>query len=148
MNHKNIALWEPLSDFVVARDDFDRFLNRFLGFDSACRECNWMPAVDVSEVNGSLKIKAEIPGVNKEDIKVLVKNGYLTISGEKKQEKETKEQSYHRIERYYGQFCRSIALPPDVEAEKVKAVYNDGILNIEIPKPASMKAKDIDVEVK
>lgn len=148
MNEKNLILWQPLSDLVNARSDFDRFLDRFLGVHPDFQETSWMPAVDIAEVDGHLEIKAEIPGMKKEDIKVTVKNGYLMISGEKKQEKEEKDQSYHRVERYYGQFCRSIALPSDVEADKVKAEYKDGVLNIEIPKPDSMKSKNIDVQVK
>ncbi|OGC42846.1 hypothetical protein A2Y85_06165 [candidate division WOR-3 bacterium RBG_13_43_14] len=148
MNDRNLTLWEPLSDLVSNRSDFDRFLNRFFGHDPDVQETYWMPAIDIAEINGHLKIKAEIPGMKKEDIKVSVKNGYLTISGEKKQEKETKEPSYHRVERYYGQFCRSIALPADVEADKVKAEYKDGLLNIEIPKPESMQPKNVEIEVK
>ena len=148
MNERNLALWQPLSDLVSSGSDFDRFLERVFGYSPVIQETNWMPAVDIAEVNGHLKIKAEIPGMKKEDLKVSVKNGYLMISGEKKQEKETKESSYHRVERYYGQFCRTIALPSDVEADKVKAEYKDGVLNIEIPKPESMKSRDVDVEVK
>ncbi len=148
MNDRNLALWEPFSDLVSVRGDFDRLLNRFFGLSPEMQYTYWLPAIDITEVDGHLKIKAEIPGMSKEDIKVSVNNGYLMISGEKKQEKETKESSYHRVERYYGQFCRSIALPSDVEAEKVKAEYKDGVLNIEIPKPESMKSKDVEIKVK
>ncbi|MBN2619816.1 Hsp20/alpha crystallin family protein, partial [candidate division WOR-3 bacterium] len=92
--------------------------------------------------------KAELPGMTKEDIKVTVKDNILSLSGERKQEKETKEKTFHRIERYYGSFCRNIRLPESVEADQVKATYKDGVLNIVLPKPESAKPKKIDVDVK
>jgi HSP20 family protein len=108
----------------------------------------WRPSIDIEESNGNLMVKAEIPGMDKKDIKVVVKDDMLTISGERKRENETKEKTFHRIERSYGQFRRMIRLPAEVDAEKVKATYKDGVLNVTLPKPESMKPKNIDVEIK
>jgi HSP20 family protein len=104
--------------------------------------------VDIEENNESILVRAEIPGMTKDDIKVSVQGNMLTIMGERKQESETKNKTYHRVERSYGKFSRMITLPTDVEADKVKANYKDGILSITLPKPEAVKPKHIDVEIK
>jgi HSP20 family protein len=146
--NKSIARWEPFKELVSLRGDFDRFFESFFGGLPVVQEDLWAPVVDIVENNGNIEVKAELPGMSKEDIKVTVKDNILSLSGERKQEKETKEKTYHRIERFYGSFCRNIPLPESVEADKVKASYKDGVLNIILPKPASAKPKKIDVEVK
>jgi len=145
---KNIAKWEPFRDLVSLRSDFDRLFESFFGGLPAVQEDLWAPVVDIIENNGNIEVKAELPGMSKDDIKVTVKDDILSLSGERKQEKEIKEKTYHRIERFYGSFCRNIQLPESVEADKVKATYKDGVLNILLPKPVSAKPKKIDVEVK
>jgi HSP20 family protein len=146
--NKNLAQWEPLRDLVSLRGDFDRLFESFFGVSPVAQENIWAPVVDIAENNGNIEVKAELPGMNKEDIKVTVKDNVLSLSGERKQEKETKEKTYHRIERYYGSFCRNIQLPESVEADKVKATYKDGVLNIVLPKPETAKPRKIDVDVK
>jgi HSP20 family protein len=93
-------------------------------------------------------IKAEIPEVKKEDVKVTVDNSILTIRGERKQEKEEKDKKYHRIERYYGSFTRSFTLPDNVDESKIEASFKDGMLNLQIPKTEEVKPKAIEVKVK
>ncbi len=145
---KNVMkLWEPFQDLVRLDDEFDRW------YDSVFRkffspERVWVPAIDIAENDGNIEIRAEIPGMNKEDLKVVVEGDVLSISGERKKESETKDKKYHRIERYYGKFNRIINLPYAVESDKVKAQYKDGILTITLPKPESAKSKEIEVEVK
>jgi HSP20 family protein len=108
---------------------------------------DWVPSVDVSETDGEYQIKAEIPDVKKEDVKVTVEDGVLTIQGERKHEKEEKGKKYHRVERSYGSFIRSFTLPDLVDEEKVKAEFKDGVLNLQLPKPEKAKPKAIEVTV-
>jgi HSP20 family protein len=108
---------------------------------------DWAPSVDVSETEGEYQIKAEIPDVKKEDVKVTLEDGVLTIQGERKQEKEVKGKRYHRVERSYGRFVRSFTLPDVIDEEKVKAEFKDGILNLALPKSEKAKPKAIEVTV-
>jgi HSP20 family protein len=108
---------------------------------------DWVPSVDVSETNGEYQIKAEIPDVKKEDVKVTLEDGVLTIQGERKQEKEDKGKKYHRVERTYGSFVRSFTLPDLVDEEKVKAEFKDGILKLQLPKSEKARPKAIEVKV-
>lgn len=147
MNDKSMKRWEPFRDLVTMRDDMDRLFDVFFGVQPQDMEDLWRPAIDIEENNGNLMVRAEIPGMKKEDIKVSVKEDMLTISGERKRENETKDKTFHRIERSYGQFRRMIRLPATVDADKVKATYKDGVLNVTLPKPESMKPKNIDVEI-
>jgi HSP20 family protein len=99
-------------------------------------EGEWMPRVDVYQKNASLMVKAELPGMTKEDIKVEMDDGDLVISGERKSESEVREEDYYRVERAYGSFYRRLQIPFEVKIEQIKANYKDGVLEIEIPKPA------------
>jgi len=108
---------------------------------------DWMPVVDISESDGEYLIKAELPEVKKEDVKVTVEDGVLTIQGERRQEKEEKGKRYHRVERSYGSFVRSFTLPESVDEGGVKAEYKDGVLNLHLPKSEKVKPKAIDVKV-
>jgi HSP20 family protein len=106
----------------------------------------WIPAVDVAETEDAINVKVEAPGVKKDDIKISVTNNVLTVRGEKKMEKETSEENYHRIERVYGSFVRSLELPTVVRANKVKASFKDGVLTIVLPKSEEVKPKEIAIE--
>lgn len=108
---------------------------------------DWVPSVDISETEGEYQIKAEIPDVKKEDVKVTVEDGVLTIQGERKYEKEEKGKKYHRVERSYGSFIRSFTLPDLVDEAKVKAEFKDGVLNLQLPKSVKAKPKSIEVTV-
>ncbi|UCF71665.1 MAG: Hsp20/alpha crystallin family protein [candidate division WOR-3 bacterium] len=148
MNDRKMKLWEPFSELVTMRNDVDRLFDTFFGRENESYENYWRPAIDIEENNGNLMVRAEIPGMSKEDIKVAVKDNMLTISGERKRENESKDKTYYRVERCYGQFQRMIRLPTEVDADKVKATYKDGVLHVTLPKPESMKPKQIDVEIK
>jgi HSP20 family protein len=108
---------------------------------------DWVPSVDVSETDGAYQIKAEIPDVKKEDVKVTLEDGVLTIQGHRKQEKEETGKKYHRVERSYGSFVRSFTLPDLVDEENVKAEFKDGVLNLQLPKSEKAKPKAIEVKV-
>ncbi len=146
---KNVLkLWEPFQDLVRFDDEFESLYDTMARRFFTPELKTWMPVIDIAENNGNIEVRAEIPGVNKEDLKVTVDGDVLSISGERKKETETKDKKFHRIERYYGKFCRTINLPYTVEMDKVKASYKDGVLNITLPKPESAKTKEIEVEVK
>ena len=111
-------------------------------------ECRWCPAVDISENDDNLFIDVEIPGMKKEDIQISLENGVLSLKGEKKQDKEIKEENYHRWERNYGSFARSFELPVQVQSDKIKASYQKGVLHIELPKAEEIKPREIPIEVR
>ena len=108
---------------------------------------DWAPPVDVQETDKEYLIKAELPEVKKEDVKVDVLDGVLTIEGERTQEKEEKGKKFHKVERSYGKFVRQFALPTEVDAAKVQAEFKDGMLNVHLPKTAVAKPKAIEVKV-
>jgi len=107
----------------------------------------WVPPVDIYETEDSLVFRAELPGVTKEDITVEVKDNTLTLKGDKRFEKDVKEENYHRVERAYGAFQRAFTLPGMVEQDKVKAKFKDGILEIVLPKAEKAKPKQVKVEI-
>jgi len=148
MADKYMSRWEPFRDMLSLRADMDRLFSSLFGGAYEEREGMWAPIVDIEEDNDSIMVKAEIPGMKKEDIKVSVQSNILTITGERNRESETKSKTFHRVERSYGKFSRMITLPTDVDSDKVKANYKDGILSITLPKPEAVKPKHIDVEIK
>ena len=107
----------------------------------------WMPMVDVTETKDEIVVRAEVPGMTKEDISVTLQDNVLTLRGEKKQEKRELEAAFHRLERSYGSFVRSFTLPTLVQADKVKAAYKDGVLTITLPKAEEVKPKEISISV-
>ncbi|SHK25082.1 Hsp20/alpha crystallin family protein [Thermocrinis minervae] len=143
---RGMMLWSPFAELERIRKEFDRLLEEFLPARAEEVEVRFMPAVEVYETDGELVVKAEVPGVKKEDIEVVVKDNTLYIRGEKKEEKEEKTQTVHRIERVYGKFERAIPLPTEVNLEGVKAEYKDGVIEIRFPKAQS--AKETKIELK
>jgi HSP20 family protein len=105
----------------------------------------WNPVVDIYDNEDNIVIKAELPGVSKKDIEIDIKDRVLTLKGERSAENEVKEDNYYRRERTYGGFERSFTLPANVDPDKIKADYNDGVLKIEVPKPEDQKPKQITV---
>jgi HSP20 family protein len=106
----------------------------------------WAPPCDIYETDDQIVIKAELPGLRREDIKISIENNVLTISGERKLEEEAKRENYHRIERSYGRFMRSFMLPTTVDTGKVSAEFKDGVLSVALPKREEAKPKAIEVE--
>ncbi len=140
--------WDPWQEI---EDMFGRY-TRAVGFPrSGSQEDittgDWTPRVDISETDKEFVIKAEIPDVKKEDVKVTLDSGVLTIQGERKQEKEEKGKKFHRVERHYGSFTRSFSLPGNIDETKTKASFKDGMLNLQIQKTEETKPKAIDVKV-
>ena len=106
----------------------------------------WVPSVDVSETADKIVVKAEIPGIDSKDIDISLSGDVLTIKGEKKSEREEKEENYHLVERSYGSFTRSLRLPVGVEADKIEASYKQGVLTVTCPKKEEVKAKPIEIK--
>jgi len=105
----------------------------------------WSPSVDIFESEGEIVVKAELPGMERKDIVLNLENNVLTLKGERRFEKETKEENYHRIERSYGSFSRAFSIPAIVDEEKIRADYKDGVLKIALPKKEQAKAKQIKI---
>ena len=115
--------------------------------DEAITVAEWAPLVDIVEDDNEYLIKAELPEVKKEDVKVTVQDDVLTISGERTFEKEEKGRKYHRMERAYGSFARSFTLPEDADGEKVAAEFKNGVLKVHLPKSEKAKPKSIEVKI-
>jgi HSP20 family protein len=147
-----IVRWmDPFRDLSVIQDRmnqiFEDALARSRGREGL-RTGMWTPAVDIYENNDFVVVKAELPGVEKDRISVEVKEGILTLRGERGFDKELKKESYHRIERSYGSFQRSFSLPVSVDQEKVTARFQNGVLEVQLPKKDQVKPKQIEVDVK
>ena len=140
---------ERRRNLVPFDDDFDRFFDRFFDgfpFMESAEGKNWPVAVDVSETDKEVRVKAEIPGMSAKDFDISVHDGVLTIKGERKHESEDKNENYHRIERRYGSFYRSVRLPSEVDANEVGASYKNGVLDIRLPKVESEPVRKIEVK--
>lgn len=142
--------WDPFREL----EDMSERLNRMFARPATRTNgketmivADWTPSVDISETDGEYLIKAELPDVKREDVKVTLEDGVLTIQGERKQEREEKGKKYHRVERSYGSFVRSFSLPDVIDEEKVKAEFRDGVLNLHLPKSEKAKPKAIEVKV-
>jgi HSP20 family protein len=127
------------------RDFFDRFFEDFTLPGVFSEETGFTPAFDVSETEDTLMVKAELPGMEEKDIDISLSDGILTIKGEKKQEKESDGGHYHRVERRYGAFSRTMRLPTEVDTEKVNATYKDGVLSVTMPKTEKAKPRKIEI---
>jgi HSP20 family protein len=145
-----IARWEPVREMEDFQNRLSTLFGRPLRRGDGREEItlpDWTPLADITEDEKEYLIKAELPEMKKEDVKVTVENGVLTISGERKFEKEEKKRKYHRVERGYGTFLRSFTLPDDADASKVKAEFKNGLLTVRVPKSEHAKPKQIEVNV-
>jgi HSP20 family protein len=143
-----LVRFEPCSDIHGMQDRFGRLfgaLARREGRDEATWE-NWAPAVDIFEKEGCLVLKAEVPGMKEKDIDVQVENGILTLRGERMREDEVGNENYHQVERFYGSFTRTFALPTTIDVPKIHASYKDGVLEVVLPKAETAKAKRIEIK--
>ncbi len=146
-----LTTWSPLRELGNLENRLERLFGTTFpsrnGEKEAMTVAQWTPLVDISEDANEYVVKAELPELKKEDVKVSVENGELTISGERKSEKEEKGKKFHRIERSYGSFLRSFTLPEAVSGEKVSAEFKDGMLTVHLPKDEKAKPKTIEVKV-
>jgi len=124
---------------------FESFFDDFMLPDIFTKEKEWLPSVDISENDTEFMIRAEVPGMDKNDLNITLTDGLLTIKGEKKKESEERKENYHRVESHYGSFTRTLKLPGEIETDKINANYKDGVLKITVPKAEKAEAKKITV---
>jgi len=145
-----IVRWEPFRDMMTMQREFDRFFKEaftpFFG-EGELSTRTWAPPVDIYETENDIVVKAELPGIEPKDVDVKVEDNTLYLKGERKFEKETKEDNYHRVERSYGAFARSFSLPNSINTDKVKAEFRDGLLTLTLPKREEAKPKTIKIDV-
>jgi HSP20 family protein len=143
----NLTNWDPLREMMTLRSAIDRMFDSSLASSNPLgwRQMNWDLALDVAETEDEFIVKASLPGVNPEDIDVTYDSNVLTIKGEIRKDEEIEEERYHRRERRFGSFSRSISLPSSVKGEKVEASYETGVLTLHLPKSEEAKPKKIKV---
>jgi len=141
-----VSRWEGVTDI---QQEVNRLFDNFFGRPAMMQtgERLWQPLADMYETKDDLFVTFEVPGVREKDVNVSITGDLLTVRGERKWDKEQKDESYHRLERVYGKFERSVALPVPVQADKVKATYRDGVLEIKLPKADEIKPKEIKIDI-
>jgi HSP20 family protein len=137
-----LARWDPITDLKSIEEEFDRMTGRPFSRNA------WAPALDVSEREDSFEVSVDLPGVKAEDVSVTYEKGTLTVSGKREFSSENKGQTWHRIERGYGAFARSIRLPQTADAEKIEAMFDKGVLTVSVPKTEAAKPRSIEVKAK
>ncbi len=147
----NLARWNPISEFEEMMNRYNRMFGLSRPVEREGRDLfsrsDWAPAVDIKETPEAFLVEAELPGMAKDDVKVTVHDGVLTIQGERKSEEESKDRKHHRIERVYGSFLRRFTLPDNVDENSVSAKFKDGLLTLTIQKAEPKEPKAIEVEV-
>jgi HSP20 family protein len=141
-----LVRWDPFGELTTLRSRMNRLFDEVFRPEEAPVHPGWWPAADVREDENEYAVVAELPGLKAEDIHLHLENGHLVLSGERKFEHEDKRGNYHRIERAYGRFSRSFAVPATVDRDKVRAEYREGILTVHLPKAEAVKPKEIAVE--
>jgi HSP20 family protein len=146
-----LVRWEPVRELSSLQSDMNRLFNTFFdtttGANGGSTPRRWIPAMDLVETDDHFVLKADLPGLTDEDVKIDVEDDVLTISGERKSEHEDKREGYVRVERSYGAFRRSLTLPEGVEPEAVTASFDRGVLEVRIPKPEERKPRRVAIQV-
>ena len=146
-----IVRWDPFRDLISIQDRMNRLFEQTLARtreEEGNAASTWMPAVDIYETPDQVVMKAELPGLTREDIEINVRDNTLSLRGQRKFEKDVKEENYLRIERAYGSFQRSFTLPATIQQDKIKAVFKDGVLELTLPKAEEARPKQIKIDVK
>ena len=144
-----IVRWEPLREFSTLQNEMNRLFDTV--FDTPAPGANantlrrWMPAMDLVESGDHFVLRADLPGLSEEDVKIELEDTTLTISGERKAEHETSREGYHRVERAFGSFSRSLTLPQGIDPEAVTAHFDRGVLEVRVPKPEERKPRKIQI---
>lgn len=144
-----ITRWQPFRELNSLQERMNRLFEDFLGERNQLEgpATGWAPAVDICEDSEKVVLKADLPGIDEKDISLDVDGNRLTLKGERRMEKETQEENYHRVERAYGQFVRSFTLPNTVDVENIKASFKNGVLEVSLPKKEEIKPKHISIAV-
>jgi HSP20 family protein len=139
--------WDPVRELDSLQGDMNRLFDRFFEARPANGRAvrRWIPAMDLVETGDHLVLRADLPGMSEDDVDIEIKDGVLTVSGERKAEHEEKGEGFHRVERSFGSFSRSLSLPDGVDAEKVEANFSDGVLEVRVPKPEETKPTRVQI---
>jgi HSP20 family protein len=143
-----IVRWDPVRELDSFQTDMNRLFDGFFGARngaSAGGHRRWIPAMDLAETDEHLVLRADLPGLSEDDVEVEVKDGVLTVSGERKAEHEEKQEGYYRVERAFGSFTRSLSLPQGIDAGEVTASFDRGVLEVRVPKPAERKPTRVQI---
>jgi HSP20 family protein len=145
-----IVRWEPLREFSTLQNEMNRLFNTVFDAPSPANGGTmrrWMPAMDLVETQDHFVLRADLPGLSEEDVTIEVEDRVLTVSGERKAEHESSKEGYHRVERAFGSFSRSLTLPEGIDPEAVAASFDRGVLEVRIPKPEERKPRKISIGV-
>ena len=140
----DVVKWDPIRELSVMRDQMDRLMGSFFRGNRLSRDA-WTPDLDVSETDEEILVKADLPGIDEKDLSVSLSGTNLLIKGDKEEEKEEKGKQFHRIERSFGSFQRTVALPVAVDSSRIKAEYSKGVLEVHLPKKPEVKPQQIPV---
>jgi HSP20 family protein len=142
-----LVRWDPIRELDSLQSDmnrlFDRFFDNRAGGNGTVRR--WIPAMDLVESEDQIVLRADLPGMSEEDVEIEIKDGVLTVSGERKAEHERKGEGFHRVERAFGRFSRSLTLPKGVVADHVTAGFDNGVLEVKVPKPEETKPTRVQI---
>jgi HSP20 family protein len=146
----SVSRWDPFQDLLAIQDEMNQLFGRAVGqgsgrSQSQAAERMWAPALDISERKDAYVVTVEVPGIKAEDLDITLEDGLLTIKGERRFTQDSTDQQFHRVERRYGGFRRSITLPSQVQAEQIEASFEDGVLEVIVPKAEEAKPKKITV---
>lgn len=141
-----LVRWDPARQLDTFQSDIDRVFDAFFGARMANGTTRrWVPPMDLVETDDHLVLRADLPGLDTDDVEIEVKEGVLTVSGERRTEHEDSADGYHRVERAYGRFSRSLSLPVGIDADQVQADFDKGVLEVRIPKPAERKPHRVQI---
>jgi HSP20 family protein len=142
-----LVRWDPTRELDSLQSDMNRLFDSFFGGrqGNGVSGRRWIPAMDLVETDDHLVLRADLPGISEDDIEIEIKDNVLTVSGERKSEREDKGEGYHRVERSFGRFSRSLSLPDGVDADSVNAGFDRGVLEVKIPKPAETKPHRVQI---
>jgi HSP20 family protein len=148
MTGKDLTVYDPIDRIFNLREDFDDIVRDFFtGFSNISIGRGVYPLLDIKEDKEKFIIDIEVPGIDKNDLKISIKKNNLVVQGEKKEEKKKEEESYLRVERSYGNFMRSVNLPAEVDQSQITAQYKNGVLKITLPKIQKEKAKEVEIKI-
>jgi HSP20 family protein len=134
-----LVRWDPAREVDSLQSEMNRLFDTFFGGNDTRGVRRWVPAMDLVETDDHLVLRADLPGLDQDDVSIEIKDGVLTVSGQRQAEREEKAEGFHRVERAYGSFSRSLSLPQGVDPDKVAAEFDKGVLEVRIPKPEERK---------
>lgn len=137
--------WEPAREVDSLQSEVNRAFDAFFGNGSGARTRRWVPAMDLVETEDHFVLRADLPGLKREDVEIEIKDGMLTLSGERPADHEETAEGYYRVERSFGRFSRSLTLPDGIDAESVSAAFDAGVLEVRVPKPEQRKPHRVEI---